>query len=175
MGAESSGKTAFCCSGSVSPPDGLRCRHSIYSYLAFFYSAVRGTRSNHCHFLQRPNLCKEIFFLYFNGGKEPIKLRPAEVERPNGQNTHLATPFNFCTRVPRKTKREKLLSAAPGLRGSLPFSKSRSHVALSPLLISSPFWGARGEEERGEKGARTMILASNGRVMAHPRKTDKMG
>lgn len=73
-------------------------RHSIYSYLATFYPAVRGIRSHHCHFLWKTVTFAWRYFPSLSVvGKEPIKPHPAEVQWPNTQNNaNLATPLKFC-------------------------------------------------------------------------------
>lgn len=82
-----------------------RFMHSIYSYLATFYPAVKGIRSNHWHFLyRRVTSARRYFFSFSMVAKEPIKLHPAEVQWLNRQNINLATPLNFCIRIPGKMK-----------------------------------------------------------------------
>lgn len=77
--------------------NGCGLRHSISSYLATVYPAVRGIRSNHCHFLWRTVTCARSYFPPLSVvGKEPIKPHPAEVQWLNTQNANLATPLKFC-------------------------------------------------------------------------------
>lgn len=129
--------------------------HSVHSCLATFYPVVKGIRSNHWHFLYRTvTSARRYFFSFSMVAKEPIKLLPAEVQWPNTQDINLATPLNFCFRVPAKVKWGKMMSAPPGLRGSLAFSKARIGAAPFLLFISSPFLQSTGGGGRREKERR---------------------
>lgn len=72
-----------------------------------------------------------------------------------------------------------MMSATPGLRGTFSFSKSRIDMALSFLFISSSFLqsiGRGGGRENKRKVSQDHdFFASDGRIMARSRKTDKMG
>lgn len=132
-----------------------RFMHSIYSYLATFYPAVKSIRSNHQHFLYRTvTSARRYFFSFSMVAKEPIKLHPAEVQWPHRQNINLATPLNFCIRIPRKMKQGKMMSATLVLQGSPAFSKARIGVTPSLLFISSPFLRSTGGGGRREKKRR---------------------
>ena len=151
-------------------------RHSIYSYLATFYTAVRGIRSNHCHFLWRTVTSAWRYFPSFSGvGKEPIKPHPAEVQWPNTQNANLATPLKFCIHSLWNGKEGRGLWKW----GSLSLFKWRAHVVPLPPVYFFCFpteHMKKRKKKKEKKGlAWTMIFASNGRIMAHSRKTEKMG
>lgn len=156
-----------------------RLGHSIYSYLATFYPAVKGIRSNHCHFLWRTVTSTWRYILSLSVvGKEPIKLHPAEVQWPNTQNTNLAPPLKFCIGNLWKVE---------GGREGQPHQVSEGHFLFlnkghtwSPassvfLLLSYRATEKRKKREEKKGLAWIMISASNGRIMAHSRKTEKMG